>query len=283
MEMHGVYECEQLSRIESWEREQPSSLSRAVGFFAGPLAWAARQVVPEQAMQKALEAAFGVAGAISGSDDLLAEADKLGYRAASIKELANAPLHVGDTLAAQTNTWAKGLAAAEGAMTGMAGIAGLTADIPALLILAIRTIRRVGFCYGFDTSADNERAFILYVLSAGAANSLREKGDAISEAIKIHACLDNPEGLPATDARGIDVLNKEGFNAAVRNLAKQLCINISGRKAAQTLPIVGGGVGAVMNAMFVGDVANAAIRLFQKRRLEIPSVDSKMFVAKKDA
>ncbi|MFZ2958435.1 MAG: EcsC family protein [Candidatus Ozemobacteraceae bacterium] len=278
-EMHGVYEREQLTRIENWEREGPSSLAKTVGFFSSPLAWAARQVMPEHAMQRALEAAFGAASAFSGSDDLLVEADKLGYRASGVKELANAPLHVGDTLAAHTSTWAKGFAAAEGAITGMAGIAGLAADIPALLILAIRSIRRVGFCYGFDTGSEGERAFIIHVLSAGAANSISERSDAIREAMSVHASLRNPDGKPMTDARGIDVLGREGIGAAIRNLAKQLCINLTSRKAVQTLPLIGGGVGAAMNAMFIGDVVQAAMRLYQKRRLEIPSVDSRMAVS----
>ena len=162
--MHGAYEQKQLTEIEEWEKRPPSGFSKALGFFAAPLAWAARQVIPETAMEQALQAAFGAAGAFSGSDDLLKEAEMLGFTAKSVKELTKAPLHVCDSLAESVLKWAKGLAATEGAVTGISGLPGLTVDIPAIIILAIRTIRRIGFCYGFDTSLEAERSFVMQVL-----------------------------------------------------------------------------------------------------------------------
>ncbi len=278
--MRGAYEQQQIDGIEAWEAQPPSAMARTMGFLAAPLAWAAQKMIPEELMEKAIDAALNAAASVSGSDDLLVEAKKLGFEAASTRDLAKAPLHVSDGLAENVTMWAKGLAAAEGAVTGMAGLPGLTADVPALLVLAIRTIRRLGACYGFDTSAEAERSFILQTLRAGAANTMEDKKSAIAGAAEVKAILDGTETAISTREQGA-ILGREAFAAAVRNLAKQLCINITRRKAAQVIPVVGGGVGAAMNVMFISDVAEAASRLYQKRRLEIQAVDAPAALAKR--
>ncbi len=278
--MRGAYEQQQLDGIEAWEAQPPSTMARTMGFIAAPLAWAAQKVIPEDIMEKAIDAALKAAAAVSGIDDLLAEAKKLGFDAASVCDLAKAPLHVSDGLAENVMTWAKGLAAAEGAVTGMTGLPGLTADIPALLVLTIRTIRRLGACYGFDSAEEAERSFILQTLRAGAANSMEDKKSAIAGAAEIRTFLDAPDTAVSTREQG-SILGREAFAAAVRNVAKQLCINLTRRKAVQVIPVVGGGVGAAMNVMFVSDVAEAAFRLYQKRRLEIQAVNTSAALAKK--
>lgn len=278
--MRGAYEQQQLNGIEEWEAQPPSTMARTMGFIAAPLAWAAQKMIPEDIMEKAIDAALKAAAAVSGSDDLLADAKKLGFDAASVRDLAKAPLHVSDGLAETVTTWAKGLAAAEGAVTGMTGLPGLTADIPALLVLTIRTIRRLGACYGFDGAEEPERPFILQALRAGAANSVEDKKNAIAGAAEIRTMLDAPDTAVSTREQG-SILGRETFAAAVRNVAKQLCINLTRRKAVQVIPVVGGGVGAAMNVMFVSDVAEAAFRLYQKRRLEIQAVSTSAALAKK--
>lgn len=266
--MHGTYEQEQLQNIETWGNRPPSGLARTLGFFSAPLAWAAQQLVSDETMEQALQAAFGAAGAFSGSDDLLKEASENGFIAQTIADLHKAPLHVCDSLADSTAKWAKGIAAAEGAATGITGFAGLAIDIPAVIILAIRTIRKIGFCYGFDTALERERPFVLLVLSAGAANSSDEKQRAIA------AIAGNPEDKQLVPGHEQHILRKEGFTAAIRNLAKQLATNLTRRKAAQTIPLIGGGVGAAMNVMFIADIAEAAVRLYQRRRLEVSAWDT---------
>ena len=54
---------------------------------------------------------------------------------------------------------------------------------------------------------------------------------------------------------------------AVKNLCKQLGINFSKRKAMQVIPVVGGAIGAAVNADFIRDVGYAARRSYQERWL----------------
>lgn len=270
---HGEYEQQQIRAIEEWEDRPPSHLARAVGFFSAPLTWAAKQVVPEPAMEQALNAAFQAASAVSGTEDLLTEARVLGFEAKDVTDFRDAPLHVSDCLAASVAKWGKGLAGAEGAVTGMTGFLGLAADIPALIVIAIRTVRKTGSCYGYDTARDEERPFVLHCLSAGAANGVEEKKQAVAAAMELKTVLDRPSESALKKTEG-EILGREAFAAAVRNLAKQLCINLARRKAAQVIPVVGGGIGAAMNLLFIDDVADAAQRLYQKRRLESQTIEA---------
>jgi hypothetical protein len=76
-------------------------------------------------------------------DDLLREAE-----VASARELHNLELERLDVLADGVHNWAVGVAAAEGAATGALGLAGMVADIPVVITLALRTIHKIGLCYG---------------------------------------------------------------------------------------------------------------------------------------
>lgn len=54
----------------------------------------------------------------------------------------------------------------------------------------------------------------------------------------------------------------------IKNLARQLGINITKRKALQAIPVLGAAVGATMNIVYITDITEAAIRTYQKRWLE---------------
>ena len=70
----------------------------------------------------------------------------------------------------------------------------------------------------------------------------------------------------AEKAAGRELLKESGI-IAIKNLAKQLGINITKRKAMQAIPFIGAAVGASVNGWYVKDVGWAARRAFQERWL----------------
>ena len=64
-----------------------------------------------------------------------------------------------------------------------------------------------------------------------------------------------------------DRVSTEAAIIAIKQLAKQLGINLTKRKALQAIPVVGGLVGASMNLSYINDIAWAARRSFQERWL----------------
>ena len=70
------------------------------------------------------------------------------------------------------------------------------------------------------------------------------------------------------ERRAAQSAGKEFGIIAIKNLCKQLGINLTKRKALQVIPGVGAAVGAAVNADFLRDVGYAARRVYQKRWLE---------------
>ena len=54
---------------------------------------------------------------------------------------------------------------------------------------------------------------------------------------------------------------------ALRDVARQLGVNLTKRKAVNAVPVIGAAIGAAINAGFVKDVGWAARRTFQEMRL----------------
>src|SRR5205085_11855621 len=61
--------------------------------------------------------------------------------------------------------------------------------------------------------------------------------------------------------------SKEAFAAGLRNLARQLSVNLAKRKLLQSIPFVGAGIGAAADGKFIHDVALAARYMYQERWL----------------
>ena len=151
-------------------------------------------------------------------------------------------------------------------MFGVAGAAGLVADVPTLLTLAMRTIHRTGLCYGEKPAAGDERGLALGIFALVSANSVEEK------AMALQALRADTAQLEAAWRDGIErvaerELAKEATVYSLQNLARAIGMNLGKRKVAGTIPVLGAAVGALVNAAYVTDVARAARYTFQERWL----------------
>jgi EcsC protein family len=63
-------------------------------------------------------------------------------------------------------------------------------------------------------------------------------------------------------------LSKEAAIIALRDIARQLGLNLTKRKMLQVVPFLGAGIGAAVNWKFMDDVAWAARRAYQERWLQ---------------
>jgi hypothetical protein len=149
---------------------------------------------------------------------------------------------------------------------GIAGAAGLIADVPALLTLAMRTIHRIGLCYGEEPDDGVERRLAVAVFALVSANSAGEKQAALNALQRNEALLDVAwrEGVERVTERQ---LAKEATTYSLQNLARAIGLNLGKRKAAGVVPVVGAAVGGAVNAWYLADVAQAARCVFQERWL----------------
>ncbi len=94
---------------------------------------------------------------ISSVDDVL---DQAGVR--DLEELTqdvDRSKRISQALAEQ-NKW---IASLQGALTGATGVIGSTIDVPASIVMSLRTIYQVGRAYGFELNKDTEQEIVQFI------------------------------------------------------------------------------------------------------------------------
>lgn len=251
------YETEQYNAIQNWKSEEPSVLSQAFGTIAKPITWLTEKIIPQRAIEAALKGLGNCARFLADSDDIKRDAN-----ICSISELKTRELRLCDNLANEVHNWAIATAAAEGGVTGALGIAGMMIDIPSIVTMGLRVIYKIGLCYGYEFNDCDDKSIILEIMSVASANTMKEKNASLLVLKQMNNLIAKTawKRMAQTGALGATIIT-------IKNLAKQIGINITKRKALQAIPAIGAGVGASMNANYINDIAWAARRTFQERWL----------------
>lgn len=262
------YEQKALKQIRAWEAEPPGWGTRLLAKPGSKVAQAVQVVVPPSAVRAALLGADRLGRKLSDERSILKRAG-----VASVADLRDQPLELCDRLARTVGRRAATLGGATGAVFGVAGAAGLVADIPTLLTLALRTVHRIGFCYGEPAAAEDERRVGIAIFALVSANSADEKLAALAALRTGAAALDAAwrDGVERVAERE---LAKEATVYSLQNLARAIGVNLGKRKAAGSIPVLGAAVGGAVNAWYLTDVAQAARYVFQDRwlRARYPSL-----------
>ncbi len=232
-----------------------------------------RKAIPEAAATRALAAAYAGALRLSRQEALLRKAG-----VESLEALRDKPLADCDALARGVARQSGWLAGGSGAALGVAGAAGLVADAPALLLIALRTIIRVGICYGEAPSPALAAAlFALASADTDDEKQLAWQAALSAPAAQSLAALDAAEGSPEVrDAAIRDGLEraaerefaKQALTGSLHKLATTLVQRLGAQKAAGLLPLVGAVVGGAVNLRFVYLLGEAARMVFIARRLK---------------
>ncbi len=256
------YEYNEYEQIIKWQNEEPSVVSQTINGILKPVSWLVGKIVPPKAIQGALTAFDGLAELLTDSNDI-----KRDGGVDNVEELRIKDLQLSDKLANEVHNWANGIAAVEGAGTGTLGLPGLIADIPSLITMSLRVIHKIGLCYGYDCITQTDKQFVYSILSAAGSNSIKEKAASISTLQAINKTIAGVTWKKMAEKATENKFGIEALILAIKQLAKQLDINITKRKAKQAIPFIGAGVGAALNIAFINDVAWAARRAYQERWL----------------
>jgi len=256
------YEKEQMRAIDVWKQEKPSVISTALGFVMFPISLLIQTFVPRSAIRCAISGTSWAAERFADEGDVMRKG-----RVSEIDALKRKDLRLSDKLANEVHNWAIGIASAEGVGLGIWGIYGLMLDIPFIVALALRTIQKIGLCYGFRCKDEEGKRFVLAVLSAACPNTPSEKADAVKILRTIDGMISRKTLKTLAEKAAQRQLAKEAVMISIKNLGRQLGINISERKVLQAIPAIGAVVGASVNGWFINDVSWAARRAFQERWL----------------
>lgn len=258
----SLYETTQLDKIIDFKNEEPSVVNQALGTALKPLTYLTEKMIPEAAIRGALDFSNSAAKWLTDTNDIKRDA-----KVTSIEELKYADLDLCDKLADDVHNWAIGIATAEGGVTGAFGIGGMAVDFPAIITLALRTIHKIGICYGYEAKTELDNQFILGIIAASGANSVKEKEAALLALKNIETILLRQTWRSMAKKAAEQQFSKEGLLITIKNLAKQLGINLTKRKALQAIPVIGVGIGATANGWYIKEIGWAARRMFQERWL----------------
>lgn len=238
---------EVLKAQRAYEEARQSRMGRGAEKVTAPLGSVVARFVPPGWVRQGLQMADRLAGLTLPS----------GVTGHDVQDIAQC-----EVAAVRVQGWAAGMNAATGGASGWFGAAGMTADIPATIALAARNVRATGAAYGFVEDSEEEQRFRLQVLQVATAKDGATKDGALSELNQMAEWLSSPEGRIAVEKGGEWLTEK-----VVERIARQLGVNLAGRKAGQVVPIVGGAVAAVVNASFQTDVSRAARYAYRQRWL----------------
>ena len=257
------YEAQQWQEIQTWQGENPGWGTRLLAKPGGKIASAMQSMVPEDALRAALDGVNRVAERLSDDRSILKRGG-----VAMLEELREVELATCDRLMRSEQRRAMAMAGVGGAAFGIAGAAGMVADIPALIALALRTIHRVGLCYGEDLRRPEHRKLAIGVFALASANSLEEKRAAVAALRSFHpGSLDEAAWRDGVERAAEREFAKEAAVFSLQNLAQKLGVNLGQRKAAGVMPVLGALIGGSVNAWYLYDIAQVSRYVFQERWL----------------
>jgi hypothetical protein len=237
------YESAQIEQIARWKSTPPNPFSELFKQITLRGADLVEKLTPDKWVVTAIEKAYNASEMLAGQEDIKRQAgvEQLG-------ELRNRPLEECDRLALRVSAASLTWATVEGAATGAGGVLTTLIDIPLLFVLSLRTILKVGHCYGYTLDHANDRKVVLGILIAATSGSLATKRKRIDQLREIKHLLveETQEEILADEALSV-LFQLEIF---------------------ESVPGIGLISGAVLNLAFLRRIDITARRVFQERWLE---------------
>ncbi|HTP52314.1 MAG TPA: EcsC family protein [Anaeromyxobacteraceae bacterium] len=253
------HEEEAVQAIRAWKAQKPGLWAKVMGVLGEPITWVVRQKAVERVLATALDGANSLAHHLADADDVRREA---GVK--DIAELRSLDLALSDRMADRVHNWAIGLAASEGTATGLGGLFALPADVPFILTLALRTIHKIGLCYGYEATSPGDKDLVLGVLGASGALDLVDKVAALASlrSVQVTVASQTWKQIAATASK--DALSGEATLVAATKVARALGWNLTAGTFQKAIPFLGAALGGAANARYVRGVGWAARRTFQE-------------------
>lgn len=257
--------------IEDWKHPDSNLWNKTVATLTAPIdkAGDALMNAPQfgdtlkQATEKTLTALSNAANWSLDTQDVIEayqnDANDVEASVKKLEDIKELPLAVVDEQVKLFKSKYVALTSAQGVTTGLAGWAGIPADIVGLLTANLRAIGEYGSYYGFDMSNKGEQLFAMSLLGIATSTSSDERQSAIQETF---ALVKDPETM------AFNQVNEELMSRVLRQTATKVASNLVKTKAAQIIPAVGAVVAGGVNASYTSSVCEAAYQGYRQRFLD---------------
>jgi hypothetical protein len=258
------------AEIERWLAAPPDWGTRVMSGPGQIAAKAAQRLVPVDVLRASLRTLDRTAGRFSHPRDVLEWAG-----VERLAQIADFELQRCDELARRVERRAMMLGGGGGAVFGIGGAAGMVADVPTLLTLALRTIHRNAYCYGEDWQREGGLSIGVFALAS--ANSFEEKQQAWEALRRGKELLDSAwrDGVERVAERE---LAKDAAQFSLKTLSGRIGLHMGARKTAGVVPLIGAVIGGVVNAGYIRDIARVARYVLQDRwmRRRLPQLEAEV-------
>jgi hypothetical protein len=238
------YEARQADEIAAWKSERPSLVMAAFRGVSRPLSRLLARIVPDETLGTVAAKAEELSQRYAAPEEI---AQKAGVR--SLDDLRSWTLAECDALAATISAPAERRALVEGAVAGLGGIVTETLNVPILLAATLRSIFRIGHCYGFPLYSEIDRLFVLGILELSTADDPARR----------QALCRLLQELGADQAASLGNGKAIHLSGLEQSLLEDLAIG--------AVPLVGDLTWMLMDYDFVRRVDITARRVFQERWL----------------
>jgi hypothetical protein len=238
------YEARQADEIADWKSERPSLVMAAFRGMSRPLSRLAAKIIPRATIRSILEQTENVSEKLDSRGEVARAADVKDIRA-----LSKSTLQECDRLALSVSTPAERLALIEGAVAGIGGVVTETLNVPLLLAATLRSILRIGHCYGYVLDTEIDRLYVLGILELSTADDPERRGELFQQLEQLA-----PAGPKNSSPK--QRMDLDGVRTA---MLEDLAFG--------AVPILGDVTSIMMDYDFVHRVDITARRVFQERWL----------------
>lgn len=162
----------------------------------------------------------------------------------------------------------KVLAWTSGAVGGFFGLPGLLVELPVTTTLLLRSIADIAHSHGEDLSSLDTRLACLEVFAVGGRSHEDDTAEIGYYGVRMALALHFSNISTDIAEHGVAQRTLPGSVKLVTAIAARFGVPVSEKAAAQMVPIVGAGAGALLNAIFMQHFQDVARGHFTVRRLE---------------
>ncbi len=241
------YEARQADEIAEWKSERPSLVMAAFRGMSRPLSRLASKVIPRETIRSILDRAETMSQKLDGREEI---ARKAGV--SDVRELWKWTLEECDRLAASISAPAERLALVDGAVAGIGGVVTETLNVPLLLAATLRSIVRIGHCYGYTLDTEIDRLFVLGILELSTADEPERRQELFQQLEQL--------GPAPAGSNGRSKKKRVDLDGVRTAMLEDLAFG--------AVPILGDLTSILMDYDFVRRVDITARRVFQERWLK---------------
>jgi hypothetical protein len=192
-------------------------------------------------------------------DAIIEDFRKHGCDVNSIADIQKLELEKIDEVVGYLAAKYKGIAGAEGAVTGALGLPGIPPDLIAVISINLRAIGEYCCYYGFNNNLQEERLFAMNVLSYASSAGDAGKGTIMASLVKI--------SRDVAAKKTWKELEEHAMVLVIKKIAESLGVRLTKAKLAQLLPVFGSAVGGGYNAYYTAKVCETASFMYRERFL----------------